>query len=78
MFGLWAEPALIPTLIDADGVEYQTSIQPVGTMLEGTVSAGETKVGDIAFEPPPNVADSGTFQLEIPSPEGSDLLHWTY
>jgi hypothetical protein len=78
MFGFWAEPAVAPTLIDADGIEYQTSIQPVGTMLDGTVPEGESIAGRIAFEAPPNVADSGTFQLEIPSPEGSDLLHWTY
>lgn len=78
MFGFWAEPALTPTLIDADGVEYETSIRPVGTMLDGTVPEGESIAGHIAFEAPPNVADSGTFQLEIPSPEGSDLLHWTY
>lgn len=78
MFGFWAEPAVSPTLIDADGIEYQTSIRPVGTMLNGTVPEGESIAGHIAFEAPPTVADSGTFQLEIPAPEGTDLLHWTY
>ncbi|MEU5157181.1 hypothetical protein [Glycomyces sp. NPDC021274] len=78
MFGLWAEPAVSPTLIDANGIEYQTSIRPVGTMLNGTVPEGESIAGHIAFEAPPTVADSGTFQLEIPAPEGTDLLHWTY
>ncbi|MCD0443224.1 DUF4352 domain-containing protein [Glycomyces sp. A-F 0318] len=78
MFGLAVAPAMTPTLIDADGVEYTVSIRSVGTMLDGTVPEGEAIAGHIAFEAPPSAADAGVFQLAIPSPEGSDLLHWAY
>lgn len=47
-------------------------------MFDGTIGEVQSQTGNVVFEAPADAADTGTFQVEIPTAEGTDRLHWVY
>lgn len=74
-----ANPDYTFSIVDADGTEYPQSKQVISPTLAGTVTPDQTLNGNVVFDVPEAVSESGKVRLIALGANGSDLtIDWKY